>query len=257
MFVYNSNINSPKKMVTQNPIIIQGPNAMAVFLEALLTFINNTLYIADKKYVMKNIIGMNQRLKTPRVRPNIRASLTSPNPSPFPPVSKKIRKKIRDKSIIPNNADHNSVLYSMCEVTINSRDMIKVGYTILLGNSIVSQSMKAKAMVLPATNISSIIIRELKDINMSTKSTPVSSSTNGYLKEILLLQLLHFPFSNNHDSKGMLCQGFILLLQLVHRLGVSRLSFAGTLYMRTFKKEPIISPNTKTRKIIIQYFYFL
>lgn len=40
------------------------------------------------------------------------------------------------------------------------------------------------------------------------------SSMRGYCIEILLLQNEHLPLKNIHEKRGMLCQGFSLLLQL-------------------------------------------
>ena len=52
-------------------------------------------------------------------------------------------------------------------------------------------------------------------------------SITGYLLLIGCLQRAHFPLNKKYPAIGMLCQGFILLLQLGHAdLGVMRLNCA-------------------------------
>src|SRR5207237_764657 len=79
----------------------------------------------------------------------------------------------------------------------------------------------------------------------AAKSTPVRSSTNGYLHEMPASQYRHLPPSSSHDASGMLSCGAI---GASHDgqcdAGCTTDSFLGTRQMTTLRNEPMMSPKT-------------
>src|SRR5205085_9599000 len=79
----------------------------------------------------------------------------------------------------------------------------------------------------------------------AAKSTPVRSSTNGYLHEMPASQYRHLPPSSSHDASGMLSCGAI---GASHDgqcdAGCTTDSFLGTRQTTTLRNEPMISPKT-------------
>ena len=81
------------------------------------------------------------------------------------------------------------------------------------------------------------------------KRNPVRSSINGYLKDMVVLQVLHFPPCINQLTKGI----FSDKVNWVWQLGQKLLGFIidkslGKREIITFKKLPMQSPKIKTRK---------
>src|SRR5205807_3138027 len=80
---------------------------------------------------------------------------------------------------------------------------------------------------------------------MAAKSTPVTSSMNGYLHEIPASQCRHLPRSSSHDASGMLSWGAI---GVSHDgqcdAGCTTDSFRGTRQMTTLRNDPITRPKT-------------
>jgi hypothetical protein len=75
----------------------------------------------------------------------------------------------------------------------------------------------------------------------------LASSIAGYLGDIFSPQLLHLPLRNRKLNTGTRSYHLSLELQLVQcDGGKEMLSPLGILYIHTFKKLPIRSPNTLT-----------
>jgi len=83
--------------------------------------------------------------------------------------------------------------------------------------------------------------------NNKTVTKHVSSSTEGYVNDILVLQEAHFPFKKMYDKTGMFWYHLIFVLHFgQEEFGVTIDWFKGSLYISTLKKEPKHNPNRAT-----------
>jgi hypothetical protein len=84
-------------------------------------------------------------------------------------------------------------------------------------------------------------------MNSNVKSTAVSASTMGYLKDIRALQDLHFPPSSKKLTSGILSYHSIFFLQCGQCDDGNIIdSFFGSLYIQTLRKLPTTEPIIKT-----------
>jgi hypothetical protein len=89
--------------------------------------------------------------------------------------------------------------------------------------------------------------------NTSEKTIPVTNSTKGYCKDILLPHSEHLPFKKRKLSMGKSSYHFNSLPQEKH-FDLPLTKESPVLYLRTttFKKLPIIAPNIKNIKKLIK-----
>jgi hypothetical protein len=79
----------------------------------------------------------------------------------------------------------------------------------------------------------------------------VKSSTEGYISEIGVWQVRHFPRNISQLITGTLSYGFTRFLQFGHREAGNTIDTpAGIRVMQTFKKLPVTSPKRKKAAMI-------
>src|SRR5665213_2991139 len=116
----------------------------------------------------------------------------------------------------------------------------------LLGRINSSRSILERARS-PATKISNAARSQLKPSRAATpaNSPAQDNSTRGYLAEIGLRHILHFPRKRIQDSTGTLSRSRI---GVWHKGQVERGliidSWSGTRYITTFKNDPMARPNS-------------